>query len=236
MSQLGVGDLIARSFVLYRGNWRRVLALTVPIVIIVTGVTALGLGELGAHYHSSVSLRDAYIDFAASGLVAVPLINSILARWVLLESRGEQISSSDLLAGAFEAFPNVLLVIVAWVAAVLAGALVVVLAFYFLVSWYFVVQAVVIDGDRGFAPIARSAALVRGNWWRSAGIGICFQLIAALPHEAIVAAFDSLASSANSYAVVVVGEILSNAITLPFLAIGATLYYLRLRDAAAAGA
>jgi hypothetical protein len=232
MTRPGVGELIARSFALYMSQWRRVLALTMPIVIVVTGVTALGLGELGASYRASESARDAYIDFAASGLVAVPLINSILARLVERTAAGGSVSSSELLAQAFEVFPNVLLVIVVWVGAVLAGALLIVPAFYFLVSWYFVVQAVVIDGDRGLAPITRSAALVRGNWWRSAGIGLCFQLIAAVPHEAIVTVFDSVAKSTNSYAVVVAGEVVSNALTLPFLAIGATIYYLHLRAAA----
>jgi len=235
MSQLGVGDLLVRSFALYRGNWRRLLAMTLPVAIVVTGVTALGLGELGANYHASISLRDAYIDTAATLLVTVPLINSILARWVLLEVRGERIGSAEVLASAFEKFPSVLLVVVVWWAAVAAGLIVVVLSIYLFVSWYFVVQAVVIDGDRGLAPIARSAALVRGNWWRSFGVGICFVLIVVGPRELIVAVFNSIASSANSYAVVVVGEIVSDALLLPFLAIGATLYYLDLR-AAAAGA
>ena len=233
MSQLGVGDLLVRSFALYRSNLLRLLAMTLPVAIVVTGVTALGLGELGAHYHTSISRRDAYIDTAAALLVTVPLINSILARWVLLEVRGERIGSAEVLASAFETFPRVLLVVVVWWAAVAAGLVVVVLSIYLFVSWYFVVQAVVIDGDRGLAPIARSAALVRGNWWRSFGIGLCFVLIVVAPRQLIVGIFDSFASSANSYAVVVAGEIISDALLLPFLAIGATLYYLDLRAAAA---
>ena len=233
MSQLGVGDLIARAFVLYRGNWRALLAMTLPVAIVVTGVTALGLGELGAHYRTSISLRDAYIDTAAALLVTVPLINSILARWVLLEVRGEPAGFAEVLASAFETFPRVLLVVVVWYAAVAAGLLVVVLSIYLFVSWYFVVQAVVIDGDRGLAPIARSASLVRGNWWRSFGVGLCFVLIVLAPRELIIGVFDNFASSANSYAVVVAGEIVSDVLLLPFLAIGATLYYLDLRAAAA---
>ena len=206
------------------------LALTLPIVIVVTGVTALGLGELGAHYHTLASrCATPTSSSPPSGLVTVPLINSILARWVLLESRGEQVSSHRAARRRARGVPERAARdrrvggsrSLAGVARRSCSRI------YFLVSWYFVVQAVVIDGDRGLAPIARSAALVRGNWWRSAGVGICFLLIAALPREAIIGASSTaLASSANSYAVVVVGEIVADALTLPFLAIGATLYYL----------
>ena len=235
MSQLGLGDLLVRSFALYRGNWRRVLALTVPIVIVVTGVTALGLGELGAKFHTSVSVRDVYVELGANFLVTVPLVNSLLARWVLVETRGEHVASTDLVGHALESFPQVLLVVVMLLAGLVVGAFLVVLWIFILVSWYFGVQAVVIDGRRGAAAIARSAELVRGNWMRSAGTGLAFWLIVLLPGQFIAGIFESLASSANSYALVVAGQVVANTLTLPFIAIGSTLYYLQLR-AAAAGA
>ena len=101
-------------------------------------------------------------------------------------------------------------------------------------SWYFVVQAVVIDGDRGFAPIARSAALVRGHWWQSLGTGVAFVLVAGLvPQLVLDFAFTPVARSANSYAVVVLVVAIARVIALPFVAIGSTLYYLQLREAAA---
>ena len=98
-------------------------------------------------------------------------------------------------------------------------------------SWYFVVQAVVIDDDRGLAPIARSAALVRGNWWRSAGVGLAFFLLERGRDGADRRRLRAARHAANSDAVLVVGEIIADAVTLPFLAIGATLYYLQLREA-----
>jgi hypothetical protein len=98
------------------------------------------------------------------------------------------------------------------------------------------VQAVVIDGDRGFAPIRRSASLVRGHWWRSAGTGAAFWLAALVPQVVIVYALTPVARSANSYAIVVIAGALASVIALPFLAIGATLYYLNLRDGAARAA
>jgi hypothetical protein len=230
---VGVGGLLAAAFGLYRRNARLVLAVTVPIVVVVTGLTALGLGELGAHYKPQPPLRDTYIQLAANQLVTVPLISAILARWVLLTRRGERTNAADLVAHALEIFPVVLLVIVAWLAAVFVGLFLIVPGVYILVSWYFVVQAVVIDGERALLPISRSAALVRGNWWRSAIVGAGFQLTAFVPQALIVLAFTGLARSANAYAVVVLGAAVGSVVTLPFLAIGATLYYLQLREAGA---
>lgn len=229
---MNVGELLAASFHLYRRNARIVLAVTVPIIVVVAGLTALGLGELTARYKPSPPLRNTYIALAANQLVTVPLISSILARWVLLTRRGERTGATDLVANALEVFPAVLLVIIIWLVVVFLGFVSLIIpGVYILVSWYFVVQAVVIDGQRGLAPIAGSSALVRGHWWQSAIVGAGFQLAAFVPQALIVLAFSALAAAANAYVVVVLGAALASILTLPFLAIGATLYYLRLREA-----
>jgi hypothetical protein len=182
-------------------------------------------------------VRDAEIDFAALELVTVPLITAILARWVFLMRRGEHVDVADLVANALEVFPAVLFVIVVWLAVSILGFVsLIVPGVYVFVSWYFVVQAVVIDGDRGFAAITRSAALVRGHWWQSALVGIGFRLAAFVPQGLIVLAFTPVARSTNAYAVFVVAAALTSVVAVPFLAIGATLYYLELRDAAGSSA
>ena len=151
-----MGELLRATFDLYRRNVRLVLAVTVPIVAIVTGVTSLGLGELSARFNPGPPVRDAEIDFAALELVTVPLISAMLARWVFLMRRGERIDLADLVANALEAFPAVLFVIVVWIVVSILGFVsLIVPGVYVFVSWYFVVQAVVIDGDRGFAAITR---------------------------------------------------------------------------------
>ena len=228
-----MGELLRATFDLYRRNVRLVLAVTVPIVAIVTGVTSLGLGELSARFNPGPPVRDAEIDFAALELVTVPLISAMLARWVFLMRGGERIDLADLVANALEAFPAVLFVIVVWIVVSILGFVsLIVPGVYVFVSWYFVVQAVVIDGDRGFAAITRSAALVRGRWWQSAIVGIAFRLAAFVPQGLIVLAFTPVARSTNSYAIVVLAAALTSVVAVPFLAIGATLYYLELRDAA----
>ena len=233
---MSVGELLRASFDLYRRNARLVLGVTVPVVAVVTGLTAVGLGEFSAHFKPAPPVRDTYVNLAANQLVTVPLISAILARLVLLIRRGESVNATDLVANALEVFPAVLLVIVAWLAVSVLGFVSLILpGFYIFVSWYFVVQAVVIDDDRGLAPITRSAALVRGHWWQSAIVGITFQVVALAPQIAVVYAFAPLASSANSYAVVVLAAALASIAALPFLAIGSTLYYLQLRATATSG-
>jgi hypothetical protein len=236
MSTGALGALLVEAFELYRRNVRLVLCVTVPIVVIVTGVTALGLGELTARFSPAPPARDLWIDVLASGLVTVPLISSILSQWVVLTRRGEQPGLTDLVGNALEVFPTVLLVIAAWLAVSFAGLVTLIVpGIYIFVSWYFVVQAVVIDGDRGLKPIARSAALVRGHWWQTAGTGLAFVFIAALvPQFVLNYAFTPVARSANSYAVVVLVVAIARVIALPFVAIGSTLYYLQLREAALA--
>src|SRR5579864_5334832 len=128
-----MGELLTEAFDLYRRNARLVLAVTVPIIVVVAGLTALGLGELGAKYSPSPPLRDTYIALAANQLVTVPLISSILARWVLLVQRRERTSATDLVANALEVFPAVLLVIIVWLAVVFVGLSLVVPGIYILV-------------------------------------------------------------------------------------------------------
>jgi hypothetical protein len=124
---------------------------------------------------------------------------------------------------------------VVWLVVSVAGFLFLIIpGIYTLVSWYFVVQAVVIDNDRGLRPISRSSALVRGKWWRTAGVGLAFLIPSEGAAQLIGLAFNPIASAANSQAVLVVGELVADTLTLPFLAIGATLYYLQLRAEAAA--
>jgi hypothetical protein len=231
MTGASVGELIARSIDLYRRNTGMVLAMTLPVILVVTVLTALGLGELGARYHAVDSTRNLYIETAVAQLVTAPLISSVLARWVASKLAGDRVpSATELLAASLEAFPAVLFVIVLFWLGVFAGlSLLIVPGIFVAVSWYFVVQAVVLDGDRGLASVSRSAGLVRGRWWRSAATGIAFWLVAYLVQTAVLVVFSSIARSVDADAVMTVGTIVAYAITLPFLAIGATLYYLQLR-------
>jgi len=234
MRRSDAGQLLARTLDLLRRDWRTVFALTLPIVVIVDVVTWLGLGELTHHYRPLPPSRDALIDFATGVLVTLPLVTAILARWIDERGRGHSVSAVEVLAAGLEAFPVVLIGVAIWLIVSLGGFVFLIFpGIYTAVSWYFVAQAVVIDEQRGIAPIYRSAALVRGRWWRSAGVGLVFWAVRVAVLTVTGAVFAPLASSSNAFGVLLISEILADALTLPFIAIGATLYYLQLRETAA---
>jgi hypothetical protein len=126
-------------------------------------------------------------------------------------------------------FVPAFLAVLLFVSGVLVGSILILPALYLYVSWYFVVQAVAIDGLRGFQAVNTSSSLVRGRWWHSAGMGVGFWIVVAIPALLATGGFEELARGVNSDALVIVGNVLIDTLTLPFVVIGATLYYLDLR-------
>jgi hypothetical protein len=118
---------------------------------------------------------------------------------------------------------------VLWSLALAVGFLLVIPGVYLAVSWYFVAQAVVLDDRRAAAALTRSGELVRGRWLRSALTGLAFQLGVLIPQGLAAVVFDAAARAADATAVLVAGDIFVQTFSLPFVAIGATLYYLDLR-------
>jgi hypothetical protein len=226
-----LGALIAQTFAFYRAQIRLVLIVTVPVVAFVELAFAAGLGEFGAGVHKTVPVGDTYVEVVAILLVMVPLVTAMLARAVVISREESGPLDPRRVAGeGLELFAPVFVPALLYVVGVFAGSTLFLLpGIYVAVSWYFVVQAVVVDRARGIGAIARSSALVRGNWWRSAGTGACFLAIVVLFDFAPNIAFGELAVSTNSFAPLIVGEILLSSIALPFVAVGATFYYLELR-------
>jgi hypothetical protein len=228
-----VATVLARALTVYRANARLVLLVTFPVVAFVDLVIGAGLGELTASVHKHIPTGYAYIDLAASELVTIPLVTAMLARAIIIEQfkqrrpfpREVALEGLDLFAPAFVA-------VLLFVVGVFAGFILIIPGIYLAVAWYFVVQAVVVDRMRGFQAVTLSATLVRGNWWHSAGVGLCFQLAVGIPSLIAASAFNALSRAADSDALIVIGNIAIDTLALPFVALGATLYYLELRGRA----
>jgi hypothetical protein len=202
------------------------------VVAVVDLIIGLGLGELSSGYTSQTSSGPALITFAASAFVTTPLITAMLAQAVVDIVAGRQPSAGAAVQRGLDLFAPLLLVIVLYVTAVIAGFFAVIVPGVFIgVSWYFAPQAVVVDDRRGFGALARSGELVRGHWWRALGAGLVFNVAIAIPSSVVNVIFATAARAADADALVVVGDIVSQAFALPFLAVGATLFYLHLRDA-----
>jgi hypothetical protein len=226
-----IGQVLRNALAFYRAHARLVLVVTFPVVAFVDLVIGAGLGELTASAHKKLSIADGYIGLAAADLVTVPVVTAMLARAVVIERGGGQPPTiRQVVEQGLDLFAPALLVVIMFVSAVLFGLILIIPGVYLAVSWYFVVQAVAVDGHRGLAATSASAAAVRGRWWHTAGVLICLQLLADIASAAVTAIFESLANAVNSDAIVVLGNVLIDTVVLPFVAIGATLYYLELRQ------
>ncbi len=102
------------------------------------------------------------------------------------------------------------------------------LFFFLLVSWFFYVQAIMLEGRRGpREALGESRQLVKGSWWRIFGIGIGFFAllivvnIAAIIPGAIVSTFNPLAGTLLIS--------IAGAVATPISYIGATVVYCDLR-------
>jgi hypothetical protein len=225
-----LGALLTRAWAFYRANARLVLLVTLPVVAFVDLVIGAGLGELTASVHKKLPSSDIYIELAATEFVTVPLVTAMLARAIVIALRGDApLRIGRVVEEGLDLFVPAFLAVLLFVSGVLVGSILILPALYLYVSWYFVVQAVAIDGLRGFQAVNTSSSLVRGRWWHSAGMGVGFWIVVAIPALLATGGFEELARGVNSDALVIVGNVLIDTLTLPFVVIGATLYYLDLR-------
>ncbi|PKB63568.1 MAG: hypothetical protein BZY80_06725 [SAR202 cluster bacterium Io17-Chloro-G2] len=98
------------------------------------------------------------------------------------------------------------------------------LFFFFLVLLAFYPQAIIVEKMGVVASFRRSAALVKGDWWRLFGIGCCYGLVLAVP---LVLAL-MLSGGANPMLGVLVSALIAT-VGMPWMFIGATLVYFDLR-------
>ena len=223
--------LIGTTFALYRRHLKTFLTIAVVVVVpdglIVSGI---GLGQLTAPYQDDPAVERELFEFLVAALVTTPLITAMHVTAVMDVARGEAPSARRSIAAGLEAFAPVLAAMVMYVLGVIAGfILLIVPGVYLAVRWYFVTQVVVVDGRRGVEVLERSGQLVRGNWWRVLGIAIVFNLIVALLTVPIAAGVQAAAEAADAQAVMLAGTILTQILTLSFLALATTLLYFDLR-------
>lgn len=228
---VGIAALFSRTAAIYRAQLGMILAIAGCVVAAVDLILGLGLGQLDSGYRSDTPIGQQVATFAASALVTIPLITAMLARAVLDVVAGEAPSARRSVRCGLDVFAPLLLAVVCWIAAVAAGIFAFVLpGVYIAVSWYFVAQAVVIDDRRGLGALARSGELVRGRWPRAALTGLAFQLAMLVVGSLAGYAFTAGARAADAQAVLVLGDIVVQTFAIPFVAIGATLFYLDLRS------
>ncbi len=240
-----LGQILAASARLYRHNPRRFItigALFVPISLVIAGLQALlfGVTRFGALQDVAGSTNAAVAGTAVAlglvlGTVGLTIIQALVAHAVAR-------ASADLgpdVRGAYAALRRRLRAIV--VALVVVATVVVALdltvvgipfSIWLLVRWSLFAQCIVLEDLSWRAGLRRSATLVRGSWWRVAGIVLTVVGVALLLGP-LVGILFLLTTPISLTGVNIVSGIVY-VLTLPYAAITtAYLYYdLRVREQA----
>jgi hypothetical protein len=101
---------------------------------------------------------------------------------------------------------------------------------YLFVRWYFVPQAVVLEGAHGGSALRASGRLVEGSWWRTLGLIVLVNVVAVLAAVVLGAPFTAAADSADRAIWSLIGQIVASSVAQPFGALYSTLLYFDLRE------
>jgi hypothetical protein len=199
----------------------------VPAALIVEGI---GLERLTSSYDSSPSLAEAAVPTIVEFLVVTPIVAAICIHALHSIAEGQRPSPGPVLVAGFEAFTPLFAAVALAAAGIALGFLALLLpGIYLVIRWYFVPQAVVIDGARGPAALSRSSQLVHGLWWRTLGLVVLANVAIAIPGFILVAPFAAIAESTDRAVWAMVGSAVITSVTAPFVAVYSTLLYYDVR-------
>ncbi|MBA3261253.1 MAG: glycerophosphoryl diester phosphodiesterase membrane domain-containing protein [Thermoleophilaceae bacterium] len=225
------GALLRDSFVIYIRHFWTFLALgalvVVPSELIVSGV---GLEQLSSDYDSTPSFAEAAIPAAVSYLVVAPLITAICVYALQSVAAGGSPRAREALVKGFESFTPIFFAVLLAALGILVGAVLILPGVYLFVRWYFVPQAVVLEGAHGADALRASGRLVEGSWWRTLGLIVLVNVAALLVAVVLGAPFTAAANGDDRAIWALIGQIGASAVTQPFGALYSTLLYFDLRQ------
>jgi hypothetical protein len=225
------GALLRDSLVVYVRHFWTFLALgalvVVPSELVVSGV---GMEQLTSGYDSTPSFAEAAIPAAVSYLVVAPLITAICVYALQSVAAGGSPRAREALVKGFESFTPIFFAVVLAALGTLLGAVLIVPGIYLFVRWYFVPQAVVLEGAHRTAALRASGRLVEGSWWRTIALILLVNVVALLVAIVFGAPFTAAADSADRALWALIGQIVASAVVQPFGALFSTLLYFDLRQ------
>jgi hypothetical protein len=225
--QRDVGALFRDALAVFGRHFWLFIALSAVVVIpaelIVEGI---GLEMLTSSYDDSPSLAEAAVPTIVEFLVVTPIIAAICIYALHEIAGGERPRAGQVLIAGFEAFTPLFAAVVLAAAGIALGFVALIVpGVYLAVRWYFVPQAVVIDGVRGTQALSRSGLVVTGFWWRTFGLVLLANVAIAIPGFVLLTPFTAIAESSDRAVWALVGSAITTAITTPFVALYSTLLY-----------
>jgi hypothetical protein len=223
--------LFGESLRVYLRHAGTFLALSAVVVLPVhLAVQGVGMEQLTAGYDDSPTVAETAIPIAVSFLVVAPLINAICIHALRMIEAGERPGAREALVAGFESFAPIFFAVVLAAIGIAIGLLLLVLpGIYVAVRWYFVPQAVVIEGRRAAGALARSSQVVQGFWWRTLGLVVLVNIAVVVPGLVLSAPFTAVADGADRQVWALIGAVAAETITAPFVALFSTLLYYDLR-------
>ena len=227
-----VGALLRDSFTVYLRHFGTFLALgalvVVPSQVIVSGI---GMEQLTADYDSTPGWAETSIAAAVAFLVVAPLITAICVHALHSVAAGGSPGAREAIVNGFESFAPIFFAVLLAAAGIAVGLfLLIVPGIYLFVRWYFVPQAVVLEGARTAAALRASTRLVTGAWWRTFGLVVLVYVLLGLASVVLGAPFTALADTTDRALWALAGNILATSVTQPFAALFSTLLYYDLRE------
>ena len=232
------GALLRDSLIVYIRHFWTFLALgalvVVPSELIVSGV---GMEQLSSGYDSSPSFAEAAIPAVVSYLVVAPLITAICVYALQSVSAGGSPGAREAVVRGFESFSPIFFAVLLAALGILVGAILIVPGVYLFVRWYFVPQAVVLEGGHGTSALRASGRLVEGAWWRTFGLIVLVNVVVLVIVAVLITPFNAAADNADRALWALIGEIAASSLVQPFGALYSTLLYfdLKARKRAALG-
>jgi hypothetical protein len=222
-----LGELFRDAWAVFQSHaWLFILlsaAVAIPASLVVEGI---GQDKLTGAYDSSPSATDQIVPALVGVLVVSPIISAICIYALREIAGGRRPDARQVLVAGFEAFtPLFAAVVLAAVGVVLGFICFIVPGVFLVVRWYFVPQAVVIEGARGTGALSRSFRLVQGRWWRTFGLVALANISIAIPGLLLIVPFTALADSTNHAVWEIVGSMVATSVTTPFVALYSTLLY-----------
>jgi hypothetical protein len=227
----GIWELLGDAINVYFRNFPTLfaigLAVVLPVQLIVSGI---GLEELTSGYQSDADTAELLIPTIVSYLVVAPLVAAATIHVLQRLADGERPHAGRSIQSGLDVFAPVFAgVLLAGLGTALGLALLVLPGLYVAVRWYFVPQAVVLDGARNGEALRGSWRMTSGFWWRTFGVVLLANVAAFLPASLVVLPLQALAESADRQAIALAGMILTESLTAPFVALVSTLLFFDVR-------
>ncbi len=202
------------------------LVAVTPVVLLVNGVWGGALADVQARPSQGAQLASGLLNL----FLVTPLVTATHVVAVQDLARGAAPAVGRSLRVLLGAAPPLLVAAVLYALGTILGSFLLLLpAVWFAIRCFFAPHAVLVEGRGGTDALRRSAALVRGCWWRTFGSLLAGGVLAALLAVAVALVLGIPAALTESGALLVAATILASALGYAYTALVGVLLFFDLR-------